>query len=96
MKGVENYGDNSIIIRLVLMTSVGQQWDVGREYRRRLKPAFDAAGIIIPFPQRSIWFENALPTGSAQTGYWLIQASAMRIICTHPDLPSSGGMPERS
>jgi small-conductance mechanosensitive channel len=68
MKGVESYGDNSIIIRLVLMTSVGQQWDVGREYRRRLKPAFDAAGIIIPFPQRSIWFENALPTGSAQTG----------------------------
>lgn len=68
MKGVEDYGDNSIILRLVLMTSVGQQWDVGREYRRRLKPAFDAAGITIPFPQRSIWFENALPERSPQPG----------------------------
>ena len=74
MKGVEDYGDNSIILRLVLMTSVGQQWDVGREYRRRLKPAFDAAGITIPFPQRSIWFENALPDRDPPSRVWLIQA----------------------
>lgn len=62
MKGVESFGDNSITIRLILKTEAGQQWDVGREYRRRLKPAFDQAGINIPFPQRSIWFENALIT----------------------------------
>ncbi|MGB5711545.1 MAG: mechanosensitive ion channel domain-containing protein [Waterburya sp.] len=61
-KGVESFGDNSITIRLILKTEAGQQWDVGREYRRRLKPAFDQAGINIPFPQRSIWFENALIT----------------------------------
>ena len=60
LKGVENFGDNSITIRLILNTEAGQQWDVGREYRRRLKPAFDQAGIDIPFPQRSIWFKNAL------------------------------------
>ena len=60
MKGVETFGDNSITIRLILNTKPGQQWDVGWEYRRRLKPAFDQAGIEIPFPQRSIWFQNAL------------------------------------
>lgn len=60
LKGVETFGDNSITIRLIVTTETGQQWDVGREYRRRLKPAFDQAGISIPFPQRSIWFENAL------------------------------------
>ncbi|WP_158500449.1 mechanosensitive ion channel family protein [Xenococcus sp. PCC 7305] len=60
MKGVENFGDNSITIHLILNTEAGQQWDVAREYRRRLKPAFDQAGIDIPFPQRSIWFKNAL------------------------------------
>ena len=60
MKGVENFGDNSITIHLILHTEAGQQWDVAREYRRRLKPAFDQAGIDIPFPQRSIWFKNAL------------------------------------
>ena len=62
LKGVETFGDNSITIYLILLTEAGQQWDVAREYRRRLKPAFDQAGIDIPFPQRSIWFENALMT----------------------------------
>lgn len=60
MKGVETFGDNSITIHLIINTRPGQQWDVGWEYRRRLKPAFDQAGIEIPFPQRSIWFQNAL------------------------------------
>ena len=60
MKGVENFGDNSITIRFILNTEAGQQWDVAREYRRLLKSAFDQAGIDIPFPQRSIWFKNAL------------------------------------
>ena len=60
MMGVQTFGDNSITIYFRLMTEAGEQWAVGREYRRRLKPAFDQAGITIPFPQRSIWFENAL------------------------------------
>ena len=59
--GVENFGENSIEIALLIKTETGKQFKVGREYRRRLKPAFDRAGISIPFPQRSIWFENALP-----------------------------------
>jgi small-conductance mechanosensitive channel len=59
--GVDAFGDNSIQIALLIKTQPGKQWEVGREYRRRLKPAFDQAGISIPFPQRSIWFENALP-----------------------------------
>lgn len=60
IKGVENFGDNSITIFLVLKTKISEQWTVAREYRRRLKSAFDRQGISIPFPQRSIWFENKL------------------------------------
>ncbi len=60
MKGVDNFGDNSITIFLVLKTKISEQWTVAREYRRRLKSAFDHQGISIPFPQRSIWFENRL------------------------------------
>jgi small conductance mechanosensitive channel len=62
--GVDAFGDNSIAIRLLIKTTPGQQWLVGREYRRRIKPALDQAGIDIPFPQRSIWFKNALPASS--------------------------------
>ncbi|MGK7926932.1 MAG: mechanosensitive ion channel family protein [Spirulina sp.] len=57
--GVDTFGNNSITIRLLIKTQPGQQWDVGREYRYRLKQAFDLANITIPFPQRSIWFENS-------------------------------------
>jgi small conductance mechanosensitive channel len=36
-----------------------QQWTVGRQYRRRLKKAFDARGIEIPFPHRSLYVGTA-------------------------------------
>ncbi|MGF1601167.1 MAG: mechanosensitive ion channel family protein [Thermosynechococcaceae cyanobacterium] len=63
--GVDAFGDNSITIRLWIQTEPLQQWTVGRELRRRLKLAFDKEGISIPFPQRSIWFENPLATTGA-------------------------------
>ena len=28
-----------------------KQWEVGREFRKRIKAAFDKEGISIPFPQ---------------------------------------------
>ena len=56
--GVDAFGENSITIRLLIKTQPMKQWDVGREYRRRLKQAFDQFNITIPFPQRSIWLEN--------------------------------------
>ncbi|HXU91173.1 MAG TPA: mechanosensitive ion channel family protein, partial [Methylomirabilota bacterium] len=42
-----------------LKTAPMRQWDVGREYRRRLKKAFDARGIEIPFPHRSLYMGTA-------------------------------------
>ena len=56
--GVDAFGDNGITIRLLIKTQPMKHWEVGREYRRRLKQAFDLANITIPFPQRSIWLEN--------------------------------------
>ncbi len=57
--GVEELADNAIMIRLVVKTGPGEQWAASREIRRRIKKAFDQAGIVIPFPQRTIWVEDA-------------------------------------
>ena len=57
--GVERLGADGIAIRLVLKTKPGEQWALQREIRARLKDAFDAEGIEIPFPQRSIWLRHA-------------------------------------
>ncbi|MFN3925806.1 MAG: mechanosensitive ion channel family protein [Pseudanabaenaceae cyanobacterium] len=58
--GVDDFGDNSITIRLWIKVQPLKQWEVAREFRLRLKKAFDQAGISIPFPQREIWFRTSL------------------------------------
>jgi moderate conductance mechanosensitive channel len=56
--GVENFGDRGLMIRVWIKTQPLKQWDVAREYRRRLKIAFDEAGISIPLPQQAIWVND--------------------------------------
>lgn len=59
--GVERLGPNSIVIRLVVKTRPADQYDVSRELRQRLKEAFDAEGIEIPFAQGVIWQQGGVP-----------------------------------
>ncbi len=62
--GIENFGDRGVIIRVWIKTQPLKQWEVAREYRRRVKIAFDQAGISIPVPQQSIWLNeiHSLPS----------------------------------
>jgi small conductance mechanosensitive channel len=53
--GVEALGAHGMTIRLVVKTTPSEQYRVSRELRARLKAAFDAAGIEIPFPQQTVW-----------------------------------------
>lgn len=46
--GVEEFGERGLMIRVWIKTQPLKQWDVAREYRRRLKVALDAEGIVIP------------------------------------------------
>jgi moderate conductance mechanosensitive channel len=55
--GVENFSDRGVLIRVWIKTEPLQQWDVAREFRRRIKIAFDREGIPIPVPQQQILFE---------------------------------------
>jgi small conductance mechanosensitive channel len=64
--GVDNFADSAVTIKGRLKTKPIKQWDVGREYRRRLKYCFDAEGIEIPFPHRSIYFGEVSKPFAAQ------------------------------
>jgi moderate conductance mechanosensitive channel len=52
--GIEELRDNSIVIRTLLKTQPGSQWNVAREFRRRLKNRFDRETIESPFQQRRV------------------------------------------
>ncbi|MGW3339569.1 MULTISPECIES: mechanosensitive ion channel family protein [Streptomyces] len=59
--GVQSLDADGVVVRLAVKTVPLQQWSVTRELRRRVKDALDAAGIDIPFPQRTIWLRNEDP-----------------------------------
>ena len=65
MLGVDSYNASDITLRMLLRTLPGDQWAVGRELRLRVKEAFDAAGIVIAFPQMEITVVNKM--GAVQT-----------------------------
>ncbi|MCK6417876.1 MAG: mechanosensitive ion channel [Alphaproteobacteria bacterium] len=52
--GVDQFADNAVIIKARIKTLPGKQWEVGREFNRRMKKEFDARGISIPYPQRTV------------------------------------------
>jgi small conductance mechanosensitive channel len=53
--GIENFGPSEVVIRMRIKTLPMKQWDVKREFLRRIKLAFDREGIEIPFPHRSFY-----------------------------------------
>lgn len=54
--GVVALADSSVNIRVVIKTTPGDQWSVGRAYNRLVKLRFDQAGIEIPFPHTTMYF----------------------------------------
>ncbi len=74
--GLNEFADSAIVIKARIKTRPIKQWSIGREYRKRLKSAFDKNNIEIPFPHRTVyWGEkinplqlevNKLPSGMKQ------------------------------
>ena len=56
--GPSNFADSGVEITVSGETKVGTQWGMLREFRRRIKYAFDKEGIEIPFPQRTVWMKK--------------------------------------
>lgn len=62
MAGVERWDDSAVVLRARFRVAPLEQWTVRREYLRRLKYAFDRAGIEIPFPQLTMHMRRESPT----------------------------------
>lgn len=59
--GVDDFAESAMVVKGRLKTLPIRQWEVGREFRRRLKKAFDREGIRIPLPQRTLEFAQGEP-----------------------------------
>ncbi len=57
--GVDKFDDSAVIIKGRIKTKPIRQWQVGREFLRRVKYAFDENGVEIPFPHRTVYFGEA-------------------------------------
>ncbi len=56
--GVEDFAERGFVIRVWFKTEPLKQWDISREFRRRLKNAFEAADMPLPIPQQQIWLSR--------------------------------------
>lgn len=56
--GVDKFDDSAVVIRARIKTLPIKQWEVGREFNKYIKQKFDAVGIEIPFPQRTLHIVN--------------------------------------
>ena len=60
--GLDKFADSALIIKCRFKTIPLSQWSIGREYRRRIKYAFDENNIEIPFPHTTVyWGEEINP-----------------------------------
>jgi small-conductance mechanosensitive channel len=58
---VNNLGDSGIDIKILGDVKPMEQWAVMGELRLRIKKAFDAEGIEIPWPHTKVYFGEPLP-----------------------------------
>jgi small-conductance mechanosensitive channel len=55
---VDGFGASGIDIKIIGDTAPIEQWQVMGDLRLRLKKAFDAEGIVIPYPQRVLHVQD--------------------------------------
>ncbi|MBK9351140.1 MAG: mechanosensitive ion channel family protein [Sulfuritalea sp.] len=62
--GVEKWADSAVTLRCRFKVAPIEQWNVRREFLRRLKYAFDSENIEIPYPHLTL-YPGQLKDGSA-------------------------------
>jgi small conductance mechanosensitive channel len=53
---VDRFADSAVVIKARFKTRPLRQWEVMREFNRRIKNRFDELGIELPFPHQTVYF----------------------------------------
>nr|WP_298249478.1 mechanosensitive ion channel domain-containing protein [uncultured Halomonas sp.] len=88
--GVIALADSSVNIRVIIKTTPGDQWAVGRAYNRLVKLRFDEAGIEIPFPHTTLYFGQD-KAGSAPPANLRVMQQDFTIDGSPAGQPKAGG-----
>lgn len=88
--GLDKFADSAVIVRARLTTKPIKQWEVGREFNRRMKRRFDELGIEIPFPHQTIYFGEDKAGNAPPAPVELIDRR------TRSDKPETGEKPART
>jgi len=56
--GVDSLGDSAVGFKIICKVIPPNQWDIGRQLRKRIKDKFDDAGIEIPYPCRNVYMRD--------------------------------------
>ncbi len=55
LAGVDQWADSAVVLRCRIKVKPLEQWNLRREYLRRLKQVFDEHGIEIPYPHLTLY-----------------------------------------
>lgn len=89
--GLDSFGDSAIVIKARITTLPIKQWEVGREFNRRMKRRFDELGIEIPFPHQTVYFGENKGGGAPPAFVEINRAPEPPKKIDAPDTPNSGG-----
>ena len=56
--GISELGDSAIVFKVICKVKAGEQWNIARQLRKRIKDKFDEVGIEIPYPCTNIYMRN--------------------------------------
>ena len=56
--GISELGDSAVVFKIACKVEAGEQWNIERQLRKRIKDRFDEVGIEIPYPCSNIYMRN--------------------------------------
>ena len=62
ISGLDRFAESQLVFKARIRTKPATQWGMGREFRKRLKLAFDEKGIVLPYPHRTIYYKEGINT----------------------------------